>query len=62
MIWLIILIPIGLLILFGILYDIFKNKGFKEMKMNEREVNMNAEIAKRDARTHENGSFNNFLN
>jgi hypothetical protein len=23
---------------------------------------MNAEIAKRDARTHENGSFNNFLN
>jgi hypothetical protein len=60
MIWLLILVPIGLLITFGILYDLFKNKSFKEMK--GQEVSENAEIAKRDARTFENNNFNNFLN
>ncbi|MDX1807781.1 MAG: hypothetical protein R3267_12210 [Paenisporosarcina sp.] len=52
MIWYMILIPVGL-IAFGILYDLFKNKSFKEMKAPSKS-NKSAENAIRDANTNKN--------
>ena len=50
MIWLLILIPIGL-VAFGILYDI-KNKSFKEIKAPPK--GKSSDAAFRDANTHNN--------
>lgn len=55
MIWLIILIPIGLVV-FGILYDIFKNKSFTEIKAPPK--GKSADAAFRDANTHNNVNSN----
>ncbi len=47
-----------LLILFGVVYDFFIRKSFKEMASGP--VNQNAEQAKRDAKTNEASNFNGF--
>ena len=60
MIWLLILIPVGSLILFGVLYDHFVNKSFKEAKGPG--VSQNVENAKRDARAVDANSFGGFGN
>jgi hypothetical protein len=60
MIWLLIVIPVGLLIVFGVLYDYFVNKSFKEVKGPG--VSQNVENAKRDAHTVNSNSFNGFGN
>jgi hypothetical protein len=58
MVWLLILVPVFLLIVFGVLYDYFVNKSFKESK--DSVINQNVENARRDARTVEQGNFNGF--
>lgn len=54
MIWLLILIPVGLVV-FGILYDI-KNKSFKEIKAPPK--GKSADAAFRDANTYNNVNSN----
>jgi len=55
MIWLYLLIPVVLLVISGLCYDFFKRKSFKEVV--NAEVNQNAELAKRNAKTWESGNF-----
>lgn len=56
MLWLIVVIPVVLLLVFGLVYDRYHNKSFKELKRTD-EVSQNLVNARRDIKTSESSNF-----